>query len=409
MSAGSPPKKDPQKASSAKEERKLKALTAAAALYRKGCSWLTGDFRQPRVKYSHASHLLVAAAEQYRMFLQWRSAADAYAKACEAERAQSAVLAAAVHAADSAECFARVDANEAVKQFRVASGLFATQNHFLSAANLMTRAAELDEVDGALNAAAASFTTAAHYFLADDEVGLAVRALKRAGECQMLEQAFEAAFESFERAARVAYDDNLIKFHAPRLALNAGLALLAEARQGMSKVLDLKAREARDAVEARLEAYVVLAAKRDFFFSTGRDRRFLCDCIDTSKLWAWDDFMDHVWNFDDVACLEPHELNVLECISDGIREGPPPELAKARREAADLSRVVELEEDAFVEVSEMVPQTHAEMVASGLLQELQEEEGKDKEEADQDEEAEFQFVHGISKEEHAKRELEEKW
>ena len=407
MSAAPPPPAG--EARSAKEERKLVALAAASKLYRKGVEWLTGDFKQPRVKYSHASHLLVTASEQFRQFLQWRLAADAYSKACEAERAQAAVLAAAVYAADSAECFSRVDANEAAKQFRIASGLFATQSRFLSAANLMARSGELDEGDGALTSAAASFSNAAHFFLADDEVGLAVRAMRKAGACLMLEQAYEAAFDVFERAARTAFDDNLIKFHAPRLVLNAGLALLAEARRGAGKLADQKARDARDAVEARLEAYVVLAAQRDFFFSTGRDRRFLCDCIDTSKLWAWDDFMDHAWNFDDVAKLEAHELNVLMCISDGIREGPPPALAAARREAADLSRVVELEEDAFVETSEMVPQTMPEMVASGLHAELQEEEEKDREEAEQDDEEEYKLIHGITREEQLKKEREEKW
>ncbi len=393
-----------------KEERKRKALAAATATYKKGVTWLTGDFKQPRVKYSHASHLLITAAESFRMYLQWRAAGDAYARACEAERGQAAVLSAAVFAADAADCYARVDANEAARAFRVASGLFATQDRFISAANLMMRSGELEEGDGALTSAAEAYATAAHYFLADDEVGLTARALKRAGACQMLEQAYEGAHESFERAARVAFDDNLIKFHAPRLVLGAGLALLAEARRGAGKVLDdKKAREAREQVDQRLETYVLACAKRDPLFSTGRERRFLCDCIDTTKLWAWDDFMDHVWNFDDVAPLEAHELNVLQCISDGIREGPPPALAKARREAADLSRVVELEEDAFVEVSEMVPQTLPEMIASGLHEELTAEEEKDKEEAEQDDEEEFKLIHGISREEMLKKEEEEKW
>jgi hypothetical protein len=408
MSAGSPPKAT-RAAASAKEERKLAALAHAAKLYRKGVDWLTGDFKQPRVKYAHASALFTASAEKYRMFLQWRHAADAYAKASEAERLQTCILASAVYAADSAECFSRVDANEAARQYRAAAGLFATANRNLTAANLMAISGELEEGDGALTSAAAAYSAAAHYFLADDEVGLSVRALKRAGACLLLEQAYEGAFEAFERAARVSFDDNLAKFHAPRLALNAGLALLAEARHHAGKLTAKKDIEAKAAVEARLEAYVLTCARRDFFFSTGRERRFLCDCIDTSKLWAWDDFMDHAWNFDDVAKLEAHELNVLQCISDGIREGPPAELAKARREAADLSRVVELEEDAFVEVSEMVPQTLAEMQASGLHQELEEEAEKDREEAEKDDEEEFKLIHGISKEEHALREMEEKW
>ena len=396
--ARKPPEAPPPKAkpASEKEARKLAALERAASLHRKGLVWLTGSFTNPRVKYSHASSLFVASAEAYRMYLQWRPAADAYTRACEAERAQAAVLPAAVLAADAAECFARVDASEAVRQFTLASGLFATQERFLPAANLMMRAGELQEGDNALTAAAGAFEAAAHYFLADDEYSMAVRAYHRAGACLMLEEAFEPAHEQFERAARVALDDNLTKWHAPRLVLDAGLALLAAAR-ARDKDREGLDEAARDAIEARLETYVVVAARRDAFFSVGKERRFLCDAIDASKVWSWDDLMDHAWNFDDVAELQPHELAALGAVSNAVREGPPPEIARVRREQADLSRVVEVEEDALVEVEEVVPQTAEEMRLSGLAAELAVEEEADDAEADADADAEYKLIHGISR------------
>ena len=241
---------------------------------------IQGKDQHPSVRYAFASSLFLRAAETYRMYQQWRRAAEAMARASDAEKAQAAMLPCAVLAADSADLYARVDANEAARMYRASSGLFAALGRFITAGNLMVRTGELEESDGAKTSAAESYTAAAQYYLAEDAYSLCVSCLARAGALHALEDSFAEAHALFERGARVALDDNLTRWHAPRLVLSAGLCLVAAARAAG------RAGEGQEAaaLAARLEAYQTACAKRDASFGAGRERRFLLDCLDTSAI-----------------------------------------------------------------------------------------------------------------------------
>ena len=367
------------------------------------CLGAPGKDMLPSVRFATASSLLLRAAETFRMYQQWRRAAQALERASEAEKLRAATLPCAVLAADSAELYARVDANEAARLYRAASGLFAALGRFTTAGNVLVRAGELEESDGARTAAADAFAAAAQFYLAEDAYALCVGALARAAALLALEDAFAEAHALFERAARVALDDNLTRWHASRLVLSAGLCLLAAARAcAAEEGSDGRSGEPAEVV-ARLEAYQAAAAKRDSGFGAGRERRFLLDCLDTSALWAVDDFMDHVWNYDYVARLEEHDLALCEVVYRSIKEGPPSALAKAPMAASDMNAVRSKQETVQVEVEELVPMTAKDLRETGLQRVLDAEVAKEREEAAADAAAEFLLLHGITKEEQEKR------
>ena len=355
----------------------------------------------PGVRYRHASTLFVSAAETFRMYQVWRRAAEALSRASDAEKAMAQMLPCAVLASDSAELYSRVDANESARMYRAASGLHAALGRFITAGNLMVRTAELEEGDGARTSAAESYAAASQYYLAEDAYALCLAALARAGALHALEDSFAAAHALFERAARCALDDNLTRWHSPRLVLAAGLCLVAAARAPGAKPAEATA------LEARLELYQTVCAKRDGCFAGGRERRFLLDCADTSRIWAVHDFMDHAWNYDYVAQLTAHELHLLQAVHSAIEGGPPPDRARAAMPLADLNSMHSLEEEVQVEVEEMAPMSHSEMARSGLAKQLAEEAARDREEAERDAEAEYLLVHGISKAEQEKKDRED--
>lgn len=354
----------------------------------------------PTMRYTHASQLFVKAADIYRTLLLWRKAAECYVQASSAEKHKANVLGSAVFMADAAELYERVDASLSVGMYRSGAEVFAGLGRHLTAGNLMVRVGELEAADSARLSAAEAYAAASHYYLACDEYALTVSTLHSAGAILALEDAFMEAHAHFERAARVALDDNLIKWHSPRLALNAGLCVVAAIyAPGASE-------EERGRARARLEEYQSIVGRRDPRFGVGREHRFLTDVADTAAAWAVDDLIDHMWNFDYVGELQPHELALCQSIYEGVREGPPKHLAKAAMAEADLTKVVLMEEWVNVEVDGMQRMSHTEMLKSGLLKVLEDEEDVDKAQAEEDAKVEFKLIHGMTMEEKDKRDRE---
>ncbi len=192
-----------------------------------------------------------------------------------------------------------------MKYYSKAIGMYASMGRFVPAATLQMRVAELYEADGALTDSADSFQYAADFWLGDDAFGQAIVCLRSSGIALAEEEVFEEAHSKFERAARYALDDNLLKFRSPHLLFDAGLCRVAEGHL------------------PKAEEYIAEVSLRDGTFAVGRERRFLLDVIDCAKVFDLDEFVDHLWNYDYVAELQPFELRMLEKIHDMIKVGPP--------------------------------------------------------------------------------------
>jgi hypothetical protein len=402
----------------ARTARELKLL-AAAALVDKAQQWLRAPpIPSPTVKYAHASRLFCAAADAFRILGAWRRAAEALRAAAGAERQRHSMVACATLHADAGEYFSRVDGGEAMASLNTAAGLFAAAGRLRTAASLTSRVGELEEADSARASAAKSFAVAADYYIALDELPQAVASLWRAGGNLAHEEDFEAAHAAFERAARISFDDNLVRFNSPKLQLNAALCLLADwaskrnvseqaarrmralqsgelssegmTRRELTALANTAERSGAATTEAfaRTEAYVRKAAQRDAWFSTGREKRFIYDVLDAAKAWSAADVVDHVWNLDYVTGLAPHELALCEFVYKSVEAGPPADLLKARRDATDLSKVVEMEEEYEEEVEVLRPMTAEELRKSGIAEELEAEAAADlaEEAADKEEE-----------------------
>lgn len=286
-------------------------LAQASAMMQLGDEWMGRPAHPtPRVKYNHASGLFESAADLYRSYGRWRLAGEAYCRAGDAEKKMAETLIAGTYYVDSAECFERVDVNEAVKLYQKAIGLYATMGRFTSAATVQTRVAELYEADQAFANAAEAYQYASDYFLGDDLYSQAVLSLYKSGMCLCEDNSYLQAHQKFDRAGRYAADDNLVKFKTPEMFFDAALCLLAEGKI------------------PNTEDYIMECAQRDANFAVGRDRRFLYDVIDTAKAGDIHDFIDHCWNFDYVDELDPFELKMLDEIREMISQGP----AKTRQE-----------------------------------------------------------------------------
>lgn len=47
---------------------------------------------------------------------------------------------------------------------------------------------------------------------------------------------------------------------------------------------------------------------QNYLFATGKEAKFIFDIIDNAKTVNLDNLMDHIWNFDYVQELQPHQL-----------------------------------------------------------------------------------------------------
>jgi len=152
------------------------------------------------------------------------------------------------------------------------------------------------EDDGASYDAAVALGNSADYFVAEAMLPQAVHCLRRAGAHLVDEERYNDAWERFDRAATLSLDDNLLKFNAPPIALDAALCLLC----------------LRD--DERTLRYVRDVSDRDLNFVVSREKRFLLDLILCAQEGRLDDLTDHMWNFDYAAELEPHELAMLRVV-----------------------------------------------------------------------------------------------
>jgi hypothetical protein len=419
-SATPSPAPTPQRGSGGAAAARELRLAAANALYDKAVHFS----KQPltasaRVKYSHVSRTFCAAADAYRLCGAWRRCGESLRAAAEAERAQLDTAACAALHSEAGDVFSRIDAGEASASLSTASGLYAALGRTLTAANLLTRQGELEEGDGARVNAARSFSSAADYFLALDMLPQSVALLWRAAANSLASLEFMAAHAALARATRLAADDNLTKFNLPKLLLNAALCLMAEwarrrtveveanrrrlltaAAAGASRRAQIQgAQSATAAAAATAEAlaafedFVRKSSQRSADFSVGRERRFLYDLIDAAKAWAAGDVLDHAWNFDNVYCFAPHELIMIDVVYRSIENGPPVELVRAAREAADMNKVEDEEVYEEVPVEVLEPMSNEELKKSGIMDDLEAEAAADREEEEADRLAEEEIRH----------------
>ena len=433
MHAGRPKKVDGAAESSAGQGGGLSGVrelrvAAANALFDRATKFLAAPITcSARVKYSQVSRTFSAAADAYRLCGQWRRCAESLRAAAEAERVQLEFAACAALHADAGDVFARIDAGEACTSLAAAAGLYAALGLTLSAANLTTRQAEFEEADGARANAAKSFALASDFMLAIDMLPQATALLWRAGSNQVYQLEFNMAHQTFERAARLARDHPLVRYNVPKLTLNACLALVTE--WAARRVAELESKRKRlfagtatgggatrrnranaslsaanlaaatTEALAAFESYVVKVSHRDAIFSVGREKRFVFDLVDAARAWAAGDFIDHVWNFDFVACLAPHELSMIEVVYKSIEKGPPVDLTREVRAAVDFNDVTEVAEYEEVPVEVLVPMTREELRKSGIMEELEAEAAADvlEDEADRLEEEEIKNVRARSR------------
>lgn len=230
-------------------------------------------------------------------------------------------MAAATYATDAARAYNKVDPASAIRAHLKAITHLAGTGRLAAAAAEQLDVAEIYEEDGASYDAAVALSNAADYYVAEAMLAQAVHCLKRAGAHLVDEERYSDAHERFDRAANLCLDDNLLKFNAPPISLDAALCLLC----------------LRD--DERTVKYLKDVSEKDLNFVVSREKRFLLDLVLCAQEGRLDDLVDHMWNYDYAVELEPHELSMLRVVFTVVE-------ASVHTSSADAQAAQAEEEDA---------------------------------------------------------------
>jgi alpha-soluble NSF attachment protein len=219
-----------------------------------------------------------------------------YIYPCQSDSMQlrlGCILEAASYYADAGSYACRLDNTIAVRYFSLAVSNFVKDGKFKQGAACERVLGEVCKADGAHKDAGMAFVYAAELYMTADDYQQAALMFYQAGMEYMSAKEYMDGRKAFENAGKQADTDNLMRYRAPTFLLSSALALLATG--------DVPA----------TEAFLLTLCKKFPLFATRREATFLHDILACAKLMDHDAYIDHVWNYDYVKELEPHELEYV--------------------------------------------------------------------------------------------------
>uniref|UniRef100_A0A7S1C6F0 Uncharacterized protein n=1 Tax=Bicosoecida sp. CB-2014 TaxID=1486930 RepID=A0A7S1C6F0_9STRA len=259
-----------------------------------------------RTKFEDAVAAFALAANCYVSTGKWRLAAEAFGACADAEIKLENLHAAAAFFVDAAQCYKKIDPDDAMNFFNYAIKAYCEVGRFVAAARLQWMMAEMLEDDAAYEEAADAYQLAADYYAGEAMYTQAIRCLVMSARYLAEAKRFDEAVDRFELAGQMSLNDNLLKFNAPQFFLNGVLCWVATG--------DLAA--AKEQLDQSTE--------RDMSFPSTREGLFARDVIESANDYHIHDFMDHCWNMDNVSPFSPTQLMLLEMISEMILDEPEP-------------------------------------------------------------------------------------
>lgn len=257
-----------------------------------------------RTKFEDAVSAFSLAANCYVSTQKWRLAAEAFGACADAEIKLENLHAAASFFVDAAQCYRRIDPDDAMTFYNFAIKAYCEVGRFVAAARLQWMMAEMLEEDAAYEEAADAYQLAADYYAGEAMYTQAIRCLEMSARYLAEAKRFDEAVDRFELAGQMSLNDNMLKFNAPQFFMNAILCWVATG--------DLAA--AKEQLDQSTE--------RDMTFPSTREGLFSRDVIQAANEYHIHDFMDHCWNMDNVSPFTPNQLMLLEMISEMILDEP---------------------------------------------------------------------------------------
>lgn len=254
------------------------------------------------------------AAECFRRSKLWEEAGDCYHRVADNQKNSGNKHAAAMAFVDCALMYERMHEMEAVNYYTSAVSVFAEIGRFTQAAKYQERIAGIFVAHDEELRGITAFQQAADYYIADGEHTLADRCLERVAELSGKHERYDRAAETFEALGMRALQFNLRRFNAKTFFLRAQLCLFAK-----------KDHKQAQRVRRRMKDL-------DYMFGSMAECMF-CEHIGANmRDCKFHEFMDHVYNFNNVCPLTVWELEMLERIKDIIMAKEFQRLAKERAE-----------------------------------------------------------------------------
>lgn len=238
-------------------------------------------------------------------------AAEAYKKAAEMDVKTDNAHEAATHTLEAAKALKRVNVAEAIELYLTVVTQYEELGKFSAAAKLEKEIAEMCESEGETEECIKHYQRAADLFSAENAASSANGCLLKVGHFQALAENYEEAITVFEEVGSAFVENDMMKFKARVVFLQAGLCHLASG----------------DPVAA--ERAITRYREIDYTFADSRESKFLGAVHEAYVAFDVDKFTDEVASYDSISKLSPWMTTILLRIKTAM--------AAAGEEAVDLS------------------------------------------------------------------------
>lgn len=244
-------------------------------------------------KLEDCMYYYAKAAECFRRSKLWEEAGDCYHRVAENQKNAGNKHACAMAYIDCAEMYVRLNPLECVVHYRAAISTFAEIGRFLQAAKYQEIVGHIEEDSKVPLQAVKSYQQAVDYYIADGEHTLADRCLEKVGTICAIHEQYDRASETFEALAMRCLQFNLRRFNAKTFFLWSGIMQLCKKDYKTAQRIRRRHKEI------------------DYTFSNMAECRFLEDICKNMRDGSFDEFMDHLYNFNNVNPLNVRHFEVV--------------------------------------------------------------------------------------------------
>uniref|UniRef100_A0A7S1GAW4 Alpha-soluble NSF attachment protein n=1 Tax=Bicosoecida sp. CB-2014 TaxID=1486930 RepID=A0A7S1GAW4_9STRA len=252
-------------------------------------------------KFEDAGEAFLRAGNAYKVAKNWEQAAKAFQRCAECEMKTDSAHEAATHVLEAAKCLKKVNVSEAIELYLRVITQYEEMGKFSAAAKLEKEVAELYEGEHEEDKCIQHYQRAADLFAGENAVSSANGCLTKVAHYQALAEHYEEAIAVFEEIGQAFVENEMMKFKARTVFLQAGLCHLAQG----------------DPVAA--ERAIARYREIDYTFADAREAKLLENVHAAYVAFDVDAFTDHVASYDSVSKLTPWMTTILLRIKEAIK------------------------------------------------------------------------------------------
>eukprot|EP01024_Parvocaulis_polyphysoides_P016591 TRINITY_DN17392_c0_g3_i1.p1 TRINITY_DN17392_c0_g3~~TRINITY_DN17392_c0_g3_i1.p1 ORF type:complete len:303 (-),score=59.07 TRINITY_DN17392_c0_g3_i1:638-1546(-) len=253
------------------------------------------------------------AANTFKMGNAWEKAGEAYKELAETHKKDGNQHEAANSYADAAKMYAKALSPDSAQCFMKAAQIYMDNGKFNMAGRQLREAADWEDKNDRKDESAQLFRQAAKFFDMENMSSEYNKCMLRAAEVDAQMERYQEAQDVFEEVGKKYTENNLLKYGARDVLLNAGLCILARG--------DL------DAAEKAFEKY----KDWDVQLEGSRQGSLMEDILSAVKANSISEFENTVQEFDSMSRLEGVRLKLLLDIKNklgSIADGGQPDIGE---------------------------------------------------------------------------------